>query len=146
MNSSYFGVEYSRDAKTWAQLETLTSYGESVIKRSYRYTYTNTAEGIHHYRLKMVDMNGTYGYIPVSSVRMSGLPHVTLYPNLASARLFLKDLDTQQAVSLTILTSAGLQVYNSKTNLNSVKISNLPVGFYILLIEKAGESGKYESL
>ncbi|HON53491.1 MAG TPA: hypothetical protein PLS12_09805, partial [Bacteroidales bacterium] len=67
-NNEYFEIERSRDGEQWETIEIL--HGALISKTPVRYTSidTNPLPDISYYRLKQVDLIGTYSYSNIISI------------------------------------------------------------------------------
>ncbi len=95
-NSSYFGIERSTDKINWKTIGNVNAAGNSQIVLNYQYLDKNVnlgsqANAIIYYRLKMVDLDGTFEYSPIESVNFENGRDVVaedntflVYPNPAT--------------------------------------------------------------
>ena len=141
VNSDYFEVQHSLDAKHWTALGRVTARGESSVKKDYSYEHVDLNDGLNYYRLKMVDKDGTFAMSSIRSLRLENSGHVSLYPNPASDRFVLKDLDLSKVKSVKVLNTAGITVWENAGVLSGqgIKIS-LADGLYLVRIEKVDGS------
>lgn len=141
VNSDYFEVQHSLDAKHWTALGRVTARGESSVKKDYSYEHVDLNDGLNYYRLKMVDKDGTFAMSSIRSLRLENSGHVSLYPNPASDRFVLKDLDLSKVKSVKVLNTAGITVWENAGVLSGqgIKIS-LADGLYLVHIEKVDGS------
>ncbi|MBO9611402.1 MAG: T9SS type A sorting domain-containing protein [Dyadobacter sp.] len=139
VNSSYFGIEHSGDAKSWTTLSTVKSYGESVIKRDYHYTHTMLSAGINYYRLKMVDLDGTFAYSQIRSLRNDqSVSNLKAYPNpVVNGKLSI-DISGTGSYQAEVYSLSGVRVmqYNLGTN-RELNVATLGAGMYVLHIKSA---------
>lgn len=135
VNSSYFGVEHSGDAKNWESLGNVKSHENSATKQDYLYTHATPSAGINYYRLKMVDLDGKFTYSAIRQVQVEGFEKISVYPNPVSSQLFLKNLNIQNALSIKVVNIMGAEVYASTTNFKSLDVSHLNEGIYYLIIK-----------
>lgn len=111
-NSSHFEIEYSTDSKAFVKRGEVNAAGE---KFSYQFRDNNElAAGANYYRLKMIDLDGTFAYSRILSVMGNGYSDVAFaYPNpsLAGAQVTVQasSIINGSAV-LTILNQAGVPV------------------------------------
>jgi hypothetical protein len=140
-NSDYFEVQHSLDAKHWTALGRVTARGESSVKKDYSYEHVDLNDGLNYYRLKMVDKDGTFAMSSIRSLRLENTGQVSLYPNPASDRFILKDLDLSKVKSVKVLNTAGITVWESAGVVSGqgIKIS-LADGLYLVRIEKVDGS------
>jgi hypothetical protein len=83
-NSNRFEVERSTDGATWTKIASIAAKGNSSVQNKYAYTDKVPVAGINYYRLKMIDMDNTFEYSEIKSVRAAFSANVRVYPNPAS--------------------------------------------------------------
>ncbi len=87
-NSERFDIEHASDGRNWITIGSVASERENNVLQSYRYVHQNPSAGLNYYRLKMVDLDGTFAYSEMASVKLgTGNLEVSLYPNPASENL-----------------------------------------------------------
>ncbi len=134
-NSEKFEVERSTDAKSWQTIGDRKAGGESAAVRTYSFIDTEPAAGSNYYRLKMVDVDRTYAYSPIVTVRFSTPLASESYPNPVSDLLYLKSSDWNQVVAVELYDIRGRTVYQSGNHLNrTIPVKTLPAGTYLLAI------------
>lgn len=80
----YFEIQRAvgNEALKMGQFESLARvYPESKNQQRFRYTDASTASGILYYRLKMVDLDGSYVFSDLRSVMTGAEPSPIIYPN-----------------------------------------------------------------
>ncbi|WP_226163070.1 LamG-like jellyroll fold domain-containing protein [Hymenobacter terricola] len=85
-NSARFEVERSVDGQAFALVRTVAAAGSSSTPRSYELLDTKLPGGVAllYYRLRQVDLAGTFSYSPVRVVALTGAAAgLALYPNPA---------------------------------------------------------------
>ncbi|HYK57165.1 MAG TPA: T9SS type A sorting domain-containing protein, partial [Flavisolibacter sp.] len=84
-NTSHFVVERSIDGNNFSNIGTVTAAGNSMGALKYDYTDYGAAlqsSSTLYYRLKMVDLNGTFTYSKVITITLKPSSYtVALYPN-----------------------------------------------------------------
>jgi hypothetical protein len=128
-NSSYFAIERSKDQVNWTTLGQVQAAGNSQIVKNYQYLDNNVYNGVSskltvYYRLKMVDMDGSFEYSPIESVIfgnnvrdvVDNADNFFVYPNPASEGIHVEwDADqVKQPTSLEFYDLAGKLVYTEK--------------------------------
>jgi hypothetical protein len=134
-NSSHFEVERSVNGKKWNKIGKVNSHGESTTLRKYNYVDATPVNGENLYRLRMVDLDGTFAYSSIRSVKMEGVgEEMSVYPNPSSD--FIKLRDTQNVDAVTIFDLNGKAVYQSgKAVKGEISVKNLATGMYTVRIE-----------
>lgn len=139
VNSDYFEIQHSLDAKQWVVLGTVESHKDSKNRNQYNYKHQAPAPGLNYYRLRMVDRDLTYGYSSIRSVAIEerAAPElVRIYPNPVNVgqQLNVETASTQRVRYIELLNSNGTRVYTSsagKTPVNVIPVSAYPAGLYI---------------
>jgi hypothetical protein len=140
-NSSHFEVQRSANGKNWARIGTVKSNGESVVMRKYDYTDVKPLIGENLYRLRMVDIDGTFAYSRIRSLTFEGLNNplgegISVYPNPTSDKIFLKDVDLTKVNAVSILDIDGRSVYSSKAvSQDGINVRSLSTGMYVLNVK-----------
>jgi hypothetical protein len=142
LNSSYFAVERSTDAKTWTALTQVSFQGNSNVQNNYSFTDAAAPAGLTYYRLKMVDFDGTFEYSGVVSVRSSGIQAagINVYPNPVQPAELLNVRFTGSAAftQISILDMAGnvvsTETQASQIGENTLQVSTVALkpGMYVL--------------
>jgi len=137
-NSDHFQIERSTDIKTWHKIGFVKSFGESSVRREYRFDDPTPVRGTNYYRLKMVDADGTFAFSSIRSLTFeSVLESIVLYPNPANSVLKIlppiTDPSQRKQISVTDLNGSN---YNHalKWSGNDLNIEELANGIYILTI------------
>jgi hypothetical protein len=130
-NSDRFDVEHSTDAKVWSRIGTVHSSGESKRIQNYSFSHTSPVRSMNYYRLKMVDLDGTYAFSAIRGVEVEKAA-VSIYPNPVADVLTIgasvPDLSRVQLYS-----TSGVSVYDSgSTVTNKISVSNLSGGIYLV--------------
>lgn len=99
-NSERFEIEHSSDARKWINIGLKASHGESATLKRYDFIDNAPAEGMHYYRLKMVDKDATFAYSSIQSVPFDVFGLLAAYPNPASDRLKITDFARVRKVTL----------------------------------------------
>jgi hypothetical protein len=136
-NTSHFEVEKSADGKNFSQLLTRKAQGNSASLVSYNAIDNNPLSGTSYYRLKMVDLDGTFEYSKLVAVSAEGTLQVRAYPNPSKgsgvniiagdgSKLVLK------AVSDLFGKQVGYRADSSSAEGLQVNFTQpLPAGFYV---------------
>jgi hypothetical protein len=112
--------------------------------RSYGYTDDVSAlSGVVYYRLKIVNMNGTYSYSPVKIIRTTtnnAGPAISVYPNpaVSELRITIPASWQNKPVNYFLYDTNGKIIkhfHNSHASqTESVQISDIKTGVYMILI------------
>ena len=136
-NTAYFEVERSADGKNFALVLTKKAQGNSSSLVSYNAIDSNPISGTSYYRLKMVNLDGTFEYSSMVSVSSEGAVQVRAYPNPSNGRevQFLA-LNGDKLVLQSVMDSFGKPLGYEANSLYGQGVyvnfyGPLPAGFYV---------------
>ncbi|MEJ8756560.1 T9SS type A sorting domain-containing protein [Pontibacter sp. H259] len=141
-NNARFEVERSADGKNFTTIGSVLGAGNSNTRLTYTYLDTQLPLAVVYYRLKQVDVDGSYTYtktIAVEGKKRTGKTLITLYPNPASeiVNLDLRMLP-QGDYAVTIVSMDGRVVNSLKlqSGMNhKLAIGHLAAGKYIIRVQ-----------
>ncbi|MEL6591618.1 MAG: DUF1501 domain-containing protein, partial [Bacteroidota bacterium] len=91
LNNDYFEIERSSDGRLFQSFERIQGAGNSTSELSYSLMDEDPLPGVSYYRLKQVDLDGSFTYEGVVSVRIEledkVVAKANAYPNPATDRL-----------------------------------------------------------
>ncbi len=129
-NSDFFNIERSSDGEDWIQVGTQPAAGNSLVLKDYHFLdkkVFNFSKPIttFYYRLKMVDLDGTYEYSHVEAVTFNGESinnylDVQLFPNPAVKEVNILVHQVEQPITeIRIKDITGRVVSKTDTYLES---------------------------
>jgi hypothetical protein len=136
-NTSHFEIERSADGKNFSALLTKKAQGNSVALVSYQALDNSPVSGTSYYRLKMVDLDGTFEYSKMVSVSNEGAVWVRAYPNPSNGReVQFQALNGDKLVLQTVVDAFGKAVGFEVAPVYGVGLyvnfhGSLPAGFYV---------------
>lgn len=150
-NFSHFVVEQSTDGQHFQQVDRLTAKGAKDQVAHYRILDKNPASGINYYRLKVVDLDGTFTYTPVVSVLFIHTGITKIFPNPVNTDGFtvIYQSDRNNTVNLRIINNLGQTVFSKEypTNIGAneliVPVQDLPNAMYNLLLQNGTQTSAY---
>jgi Secretion system C-terminal sorting domain len=144
--NDYFIIEKSKDGIVWQQAGTIASKGNNSSLQTYTFTDSTPFKNISYYRLKQIDISGSFTYSTVIfvSANKSIVPKVGLYPNPAVNNLSVVIKNAKpgnKIISLYNNSGALLSAYNRVTQgdydqYTLPNISLLQNGTYVLVIKE----------
>jgi hypothetical protein len=143
-NSSYFEIQRSQNGKNWSPIGKELAQGES--KTSFIYSFSDKApqSGNNYYRLKMVDLDGTFAYSAIQEVYIKNIAE-TIFPNPVEDKLFFQNMDEQLVDEVAIYNAAGKEVITSAYSNAGVTVNHLAAGIYIINVtRKDGGNARYK--
>ena len=142
-NSQAFEVERSVDGTSFAHLGTVAAAGSSSNARSYGFVDAKLPGGaaLLYYRLRQVDLDGTFSYSPVRTVtpgKTSADAGLALFPNPAHAGTATLTGALPGTV-VTVFDALGRLVTSATANATGTAALELPAGLAIgVYVVRAG--------
>jgi hypothetical protein len=136
-NFSHFEIEKSRDASEW--LETGRVNGMSLDAAAYQFRDEELLFGLQYYRLKMVDLDGTFAYSKVVSLRFAS--EFLVYPNPVSNEFQLSGKEAVHRFSIKSLEGRTL-LYGETFPPDGLDVRHFPAGVYFLVLDQKGGGTK----
>ena len=143
VNSKDFVIERSADGKLFTDLSQENAADISGVN-NYSYTDESPLAGVSYYRLKVVDIDGSYVYSNVISVNAQAEDLLTVYPNPATSviKVTLPKIATNGAV-LSVVSINGKRIATyplaAGTVQTEINVSSLPAGSYLLMLENGNQ-------
>ncbi len=132
-NASHFDVEKSLNGKNFSTIGHVTA--SSKDGGSYYYQDAIPPIGVIYYRLKMVDLDGSFTYSRTIGVSVNDTPDLTISPNPVSD-IFLIEIPDEQLIGTvsSIYNSSGVIVAKIKITgrKQSVNASQWKGGLYLV--------------
>ena len=138
INSDYFDVERSMDAKVYQKIGTIQAFGTTSTVQNYQFIDVSAKNGIQYYRLKQVDKDGSFEYSRTIAVAKEKNTTSKLYPNPAKDIVVLENKNPDSIKSLTVYNSMGQTVLIDIKSTNVLNISTLQTGLYFLEVKMEG--------
>ncbi len=143
INSHYFIVEKSSNGLDFSELDNIKSAGNSSKVNQYTTTDNKPFNGVNYYRLKQVDMDGSYTYSNVVAINFAYQVHssISIFPIPAKEELTISFKDNNQSfASIEIIDILGKKMFHeglkfeSQNSSYTVNISSLTDGIYFFSI------------
>lgn len=113
-NSGRFEIEHSRDAAVWRRAGEVMAGGDVATHSSYTFQHVPSGSGMHYYRLKMIDNDGSYEFSGIQSVAFEGGRRVAIFPNPARGVLHVRTVGDVKAEKLSLYDLLGREVLQKK--------------------------------
>ncbi|MEO0895428.1 MAG: PA14 domain-containing protein [Bacteroidota bacterium] len=145
-NASHYLVEHSADGKQFQSLEEIPVKGEATGDWNYVYPDRDPIRGTNYYRLKMIDLDGSFVYSEIRQVDMNG-NFLSVYPNpVPQGEMLQVKLDFEEArqVNVSIFDLAGREVINRQVEMSGsqmieqISTRDWKRGTYIMVVKAAG--------
>ncbi len=89
-NTSHFEIERSTNGFSFETIGKRSSAGNTTIAQQYNYNDINPKSGLNYYRLKIVDLDGSFEYSHIEVVKFESAPSIQLFPNPVKDVIHLK--------------------------------------------------------
>ncbi|MFT3822542.1 MAG: CARDB domain-containing protein [Chitinophagaceae bacterium] len=131
VNTSNYSIEHSIDGINFTAIGKVAAANTSGT-HDYQYVHTGIGKGNHYYRLKMIDIDGSFTYSEVKMIRLAAVITLQAYPNPAHEAVTVKGLEAGGTLELITLT--GKTVYRTATTDNSaiISLSSIANGVYFI--------------
>jgi hypothetical protein len=153
MNASNYVIERSLDGVEYNDAAMVFTEGDGNSNQRLDYTYTDkmntTAQGLIYYRLRMVDVDGSFKHSDVRVVRVgknAEMPVVSVYPNPAVNNVMVAVPAAWQnkPVSVEVYNSNGQMMRHisnsSASQTEMVDVKNLTEGMYIVRVSNGTQA------
>lgn len=143
-NVSRFEIEWSIDAgSTWQKAGVQPAINQPGTQ-NYSYSHTISAP-VTYYRLKMIDIDGSFTYSKTVAVRSNENHSFLVFPNPAKEVLYVQSSGQNEPAIARILDASGRVFKEERLQLNgntsfSIDISNLLNGRYIFILQRKGKT------
>jgi hypothetical protein len=145
----YFEVEHSRDGQKFNVLDRISEGAFSSRAYKADYTHVRPGAGIHYYRLKMVDLDGSFIYSQVIQGKIEGSGSVRPLSTFISSEGLNVSIETSvSSLELRLVDQLGRSIYHStqsaEAGIINIPVSNLGAGVYFLQVNADGVIETYK--
>jgi len=140
-NSDFFEIQKSTDGVNFVRIGGVDAAGTSLTTLSYTFEDTTPALGNNYYRLRMVDLDGTFEYSKVVQIATRIKDHIAVYPVPVNDVLYLVyDSDNTGTIQINVVNSVGqtllTRTENTTQGFNNfeMEMSQLAAGTYLVQI------------
>lgn len=142
-NSDYFDLERSRDGVDFYSIHEADAAGNSSETIDYNATDSKPYYPVTYYRVKQVDLDGSYQYTPMIAIEQESNEPLTIhqvYPNPTREKFFVEfSLKQPEAASIYITDLTGKTVHvisvdAAETNVVEFSSKNWQTGIYLIRI------------
>ncbi|TZF82273.1 T9SS type A sorting domain-containing protein [Pedobacter sp. BS3] len=142
LNTDKFIIERSLDGQSFTPVNTVPAKNTSGT-HTYSGSDAINFSGVAYYRLKMLDLDGSYTYSEVKSVKNADSYRFSVYPNPATDKLTIRHENITNKAAISIIQADGKVVLKTIAQPNTTEttlyINKLPQGAYILKLEINGQ-------
>ena len=135
VNSDRFELMRSNDAKNWMTITTVEAHRNSTSLQTYQYLDVTPSKGTNYYRLKMIDLDGTFEMSFLASLQFDDIEGIVLAPNPVVNKLTIKGIAATEVQKIELHTLEG-QLIEQSVGIREFNMQQLPTGLYIVSITK----------
>lgn len=129
IQNDYFEVEHGTDGVRFDPIGRQAGAGNSVQTQRYTFLHPEPPPGLHYYRLRQVDFDGTEHLSPIRGVRIAGRAP-TLSPNPAADHFRIRGLGETPA-RLRLFDTKGCLLWEGETRDDEpLNLAGFPAGMY----------------
>lgn len=133
---SHFSIERSHDAKSFEAIDKVYAKATTTTdKTAYQFVDKTPNFGINYYRLRQVDIDGSYEYSRIISANMTETSPVVIYPNPTADFIRIKNGEEEAIKSYQIFTNTGRLIRQSDSSVSEISVQDLPSGTYFLQLK-----------
>jgi len=132
-----FEIQKSIDGLKWEAFEFVDGTGDSNELTNYKLNDEKVHSGSVYYRLKQIDIDGSYSYSNLASVFRPLKDGVVVFPNPTSG--VVKILNVEEIQSVEIYDLKGNKKLQTFSNESQLDLSSLEKGVYFLKINMGGK-------
>jgi hypothetical protein len=150
-NNARFDIERSLDGQLFEKIGEVAGAGNSQEARSYYFVDGRALGQTLYYRLRQVDIDGSFHYSEIRQVNFSGQPGywMIVYPNPADAVLTIETTSANRdSHELTLTDGAGKVVLHVRdlrfvNGRYELPVEELAAGLYQLRLSSAGSAEQF---
>jgi hypothetical protein len=131
-NSSYFDIERAGDDLKFHKIGSVHAKGDSKDPIEYNYLDQSVGTGNVYYRLKLIDIDGSFVYSKIESLQFSNSQSFQVYPNPAN-RGELVNLFPQPESFQVFEIVKGKMIYEGSGS-SPLNTTQLPAGVYLITL------------
>lgn len=126
---SHFVVQRSSDGLAFKDIGEVPGQGFNIYDIVSKYIFEDEAPllGFNYYRLKAVDLNGSFEYFGVQATRVAGPKRMAVYPNPSGGETisFRINFTSEETDQIILIDQLGIEVYKAPA---TVAESNIAFG------------------
>ena len=151
-NTHYFEIQKSGKDLNWKPLSRVPASFNSSEFKSYAFTdpdlsIENSPGHEILYRLKMVDLDGSFAYSRIVSLSFGNHLRTILYPNPVSDKLYYNPADAGSIESISISNNAGqIMLKSFEDGKAGIPVNRLTPGIYLAQIRKKAGTVQFQKI
>ncbi len=139
-NAEKFSVQKSSDAHNWVEIGVVGARNKGESAQKYSFTDADlmgaASAGAIYYRLKMIDLDASFGYSEIRTVDIGRVAETLIYPNPVSDQVQLEVQDWRNVKEIEFFDLTGRRVYHAEGNrlAATVSVKGYAAGMYLISI------------
>lgn len=138
LNNKGFYLERSPNGKEWKTITFIEGAGTNLETKNYDYLDQHPFKGVNYYRLKQMDLDGTFEYSEIRVVKL-GKFNFSIAPNPVKDILYLTFDDLSEVQNIQLYNQAGQLIKEMDVFERQMNMKELNVGIYLLIIHTTTE-------
>ena len=134
-DNAFFEIQHSIDGHTFSEVEKINGQLDSKTFLSYEMLHQIKQVGEHYYRIKQVNLDGSYSFSDIRVVSIKERSTFYIYPNPSNKILSISGVEgTESILIYDMRGQLKMDVSLSSINTKDIDISKLSVGIYLMKI------------
>ena len=143
INNHRFEIERSVDGEAWSKIGTIEGHGTTSNHQQYQFIDESPLKGRSYYRLKQVDLDGTFTYSSIESVSLVSTEElIAVFPNPVVDKVQIQLKQNYQDIAIQLMNTKG-QVLKAVQLKNQsyfeLEMKDLSSGVYFIKLDLDGE-------
>lgn len=137
LNNDYMLIERSLDGQKFLEIGKVQGAGTSIEAQEYRFIDEIPKTGFNYYRLKQVDLDGSFQYSQLVTANLSSeKTPVTVYPSIATDIIYINSASDIQTVGVFDLNGVEIARPLAVSNLfTSINVNSFQSGMYFIQVQ-----------
>jgi len=148
---SHYEVQRSKDAVEFEALDDMLA--KNQLSNDYQYTDRAPYKGISYYRLRMIDVDGSFSYSPIRAVERQGVEIFNVYPVPASEEITIELSSIKLSkMHVSITDMLGRTIFSSEKTIDkglnklTIPVHTLSTGSYTLEVRLENQEAQYRKI
>ncbi|MBT9392654.1 T9SS type A sorting domain-containing protein [Hymenobacter sp. NST-14] len=141
LNNKHFEVQRSQDGKSFETILTTPGKGTTNSASSYSEVDRRPLSGVSYYRLKQVDLDGTFAYSGIETVNFLSNGELVMYPNPVEEQLTIQVAGSTEGLQVRITDLTGRVISTQALTADGkLNMADLKAGTYLVTVGRGDTS------